>query len=489
MVKDGWKAIADLVGSLTPSEKGYFKKYSNGFSGSANQYLRLFQVIDSEKIITDVLVRSKLGQSKNIHGMRRFLYQQILKSLRAYHSEKNRPYQLREMLDYADILSEKGLHEQSLKFIHKGIMLSDPVTLPAYQILFQTEQIQMLRVFSEEEKMLKTDEIVSAITSSADIIRHAYITRRGLTKALFYVNTYFPLRNAAIKEEVFVLLDELLEVPDTTKQDYRVRNTRNAGIALLYRLLNNWDKAIEFQEKTIRLMQSMNTQHLNRNIPVISAYYNYISLILMRGDLHVFDRQIKIMMQLPVSGKAEERYHKAVVLQLQLDKIIFNKMFDDEAVVQEAELFLNEPHPIPGIYLDSLIRLASYYIFTKNFSAALEKINMLFDTNAKHALQSFPVHVRFMQILVHFELGNHLLLPSLIRHTYRFMMKQELKFEVEKLILNFFKRVLKHIDEKQLRREFTLLAKQLQEASSDQYEQQALKSFFDYRYWIAGKLN
>lgn len=56
------------------------------------------------------------------------------------------------MLDHAEILADKGLYDQSVQIINKGISLSDPVTLPAYQILFQTQQIQMLRFYSEEEK-------------------------------------------------------------------------------------------------------------------------------------------------------------------------------------------------------------------------------------------------------------------------------------------------------------------------------------------------
>jgi hypothetical protein len=87
------------------------------------------------------------------------------------------------------------LLQQSQHFTDLGIALSDPVTLPAYQIIFQTQQIQLLRSYDEEEKIKKTDEIVLSITESAEIIKHAYITRQGLTKALFYVNTYFPLRN------------------------------------------------------------------------------------------------------------------------------------------------------------------------------------------------------------------------------------------------------------------------------------------------------
>lgn len=489
--KSGWKNITDLIKTLSPNEKGYFRKYCAGFANSSSStYLKMFEILDKTKHITDAGMRTQLGnKTSNIHSLRSFLYKQILKSLRAYHTEKNIQYKLREMLDYADILSDKGLHEQSRQYVEKGILLSDPVTLPAYQVLFQTQHIQLLRHYTEAEKIKKTDEIVLAITSSADIIKHSYITRQGLTKALYFVNTYFPLRNAEIKKEVFQLLKELKQVPDTEKQNYRMRNTRNSAIALLYRLLNDWEQAILYQEKTIRIIEKLDTQSLNRNIPVISAYYNYISLFVNKGDSKNYRKHLETLAQLPVTGSAEERYLKAVRLQLQLDNILFNKDFEGaDAITKEAEEFILEPHPIKSIYLETLLRLSAFYIYNKEYHAALEKINLLLNTELQHTLKSFPVHVRLMNILIHSELGNTLVLPSLIRNTYRFMVKQELNFEIEQILLNFFRRVLNRISPNTLLKEFKTLHTKFQRASQNEYEKKALQYFFDYIYWLEIKL-
>ncbi len=488
----GWKHIIELIKSLTPSEKGYFKKYTSGFAeNKANTYLTLFQLLEREKDVNEKKIEKALaGKTKNIHSLRNFLYRQILKSLRAYHTEKNIQYRLREILDYAEILSDRGLNEQSRHFIDMGIELSDPVTLPAYQILFQTQHIQLLRYLNQAEKIQKTDEIVSSIASSIDIIKHSYVTRQGLTKALYYVNTYFPLRNKAIRKEVLQLLAELKKVPDTEQQNYRMRNTRNAAISLLYRLLNDWDNAILYQEKTIRIIETLDTRNLNRNIAVISAYYNYVSLFINKGDTKNYTRFINIMQALPVAGKAEERYLQATALQLQLDHMTFNKDFRNAAaIIKAAELLLTEHHPIPSIYLETLMRLTYYYICKHQFNAALEKINLLLHTNHDHTLKSFSVHVRLVNILIHYELGNTLVLPSLIRNTYRYMMKQDLKFRIENILLNFFRKLLNSKDEKHLTKIFTALSNQLQAASQDAYEKKALQYFFDYPEWISLKLS
>ena len=490
-IKSQWKPLLELISTMTPSEKGYFMKSVGGFSRDKQKtYIRLYKILEANGFENDAAIREQLSVKKtNIHSIRNFLYTQILKSLRAYHSEKNTQFKIRELLDYAELLSEKGLLQQSQHFTDLGIALSDPVTLPAYQIIFQTQQIQLLRSYDEEEKIKKTDEIVLSITESAEIIKHAYITRQGLTKALFYVNTYFPLRNQLIKMEVYQLLHELISLPDTEKQNYRFRNARNAAISLLYRLLNDWDNALHYQEKTIRIFEQMQTQLLNRNIPAIGAYYNYISLFINKGDRINYAIQLKKLQALPVSGKAEEHYLKAVVTQLQLDDIIFNKdIFNGKQIVRDTIIFLEEKHPIVSIYHDTLLRLAAYFIYDKNYVEALDIINKLLNSNFHHSLRSFVVHVKLMNILIHFELNNFLLLPGLIRSIYRFMMQQELKYEIEKAILNFFKRTFVVTNPTQLEKEFEKLLHQLEYISNDSYEQQALLSFFDYRFWIAGKL-
>jgi len=490
-IKSQWKPLLELIAAMTANEKGYFVKSAGGFTKQQPQtYIQLFHLIDKHGFESDAKVREKLGADKtNIHSVRNYLYKQLLKSLRAFHSEKNTQFKIREMLDYAEILSEKGLLKQSQHFTDIGISLSDPVTLPAYQIIFQTHQIQLLRFYDEAEKIKKTDDIVLSITESADIIKHAYVTRQGLTKALFYVNTYFPLRNQLIKLEVYQLLHELTSLPDTEKQNYRFRNSRNAALSLLYRLLNDWDNALFYQEKTIRIFEEMQPQLLNRNIPAIGAYYNYISLFINKGDRNNYCLQLEKMRSLPVSGKAEEQYLKAVIYQLQLDDIIFNKdIAAGKNVVDEVNIFLQEKHPIVNIYHDTLIRLAAYFIYDKNYVDALGIINKLINSNFNHPLRSFAVHVKLLNILIHFELNNFLLLPGLIRSVYRFMMQQELKYEIEKAILNFFRRSFVVTNPAQLDKELEKLFQQLQDISNDAYEQQALLSFFDYRYWIAGKL-
>lgn len=448
--------------------------------------MRIFDVLERGCVPKTAAIRQATDlHEENIYSLRSFLYKHILRSLKSFHLEKSKQFALREVLDHAEILLSKGLHEQSKRYVEQGITNSHPDTLPAYQVLFRIQQIQLLKFLDETEKLHATEEIVDAITQSADIIKHSYIARRGLTKALYFVNRHFPLRDDAVKQQVYILLDQLLAIPDDPQQNYLMRNSRNAALSLLYRLLGDWDAAITYQEKTIRIIEQVDAQSLNRNIPVINAYYNYVSLLLNKGDYAGFTAAMQQLAASPVQGKAEARYKEAIVLQLQLDSVIFSKQFSDGApVIRAAEQFLTGIHPIPGLQQDMVYRLVVYYIFTRDFDAALAKLLQLLHANAQHTLRSFPVHLRLLQILIHYELQHYLLLPSLIRNTYRFMMQQELYFEVERVILNFFKRILSKSDQQALSKEFAHLLQQFNQIENDYNERMAMHTFFDYKYWV-----
>lgn len=490
-VKLSWKDLSELIAAMTPSEKGYFRKTRQGFAETESASMRLFEALEHGCPAETNALRKAAGmEQENIYSIRSFLYKQLLRSLKAFHLEKSKQFALREVLDHAEILSGKGLHDQSLRFVQQGIANSDPQILPAYQVLFRIQQIQLLKFLDETEKIRVTEDIVGNITKSADIIKHIYIARQGLTKALYYVNRHFPLRDATVQAEVHALLNELLAVPDDADQHYLMRNSRNAAISLLYRLLGNWDAAIIHQEKTIHIIEQLDAKSLNRNIPVINAYYNYVSLLLNKGDIPNFTQAMQQLMASPVQGKAEIRYKEAIVLQLELDKLIFTKQLEDAApVIERAEVFLTGTHPIPGLQQDMVFRLLVYYIFKKDYATALTKLHQLLHTDAAHTLRSFPVHLRLLQILIHYELGHLLLLPSLIRNTYRFMMQQELYFNMERAILNFFRRILSKTGQQALNKELSQLSHQLHNMQDDYNERLAVNAFFDYGYWVDCALN
>lgn len=119
------KQLHELIRSMTASEKGYFKKYTaKHIIGESNDYMILFETLDGMDMYNDEALSKKQSLrsfTKHLPGVKNYLYQQILESLRSYHSGKNLSQKIQEKLFEVRLLSERGLYEQAEKICKKAV--------------------------------------------------------------------------------------------------------------------------------------------------------------------------------------------------------------------------------------------------------------------------------------------------------------------------------------------------------------------------------
>ena len=148
-----------LIKSLSKSEKRQFKLFVGRLDGNTDsKFLALFNYIDKHDCYNEKSILKKGIVSKlQLSNLKANLYKQILKSLRLGFSNQNIRVALREQLDYATILYDKGLSKQSLKILDKakGIALKNGEKNIAYQIV-------------ELEKVIESQYITRSIENRAD---------------------------------------------------------------------------------------------------------------------------------------------------------------------------------------------------------------------------------------------------------------------------------------------------------------------------------
>lgn len=148
-----------LIKSLTKAEKRNFKLYVLRQEGNATaKFVALFDVIDG---ITDydeqkILKRTSVSKSQ-LPNMKAHLYRQILVSLRLLSVQHSTRMQLREQIDFARVLYDKGLYKQSLKVLDK-----------AKKAALTAEQTTIALEIVEFEKNIETLHITRSATSRAE---------------------------------------------------------------------------------------------------------------------------------------------------------------------------------------------------------------------------------------------------------------------------------------------------------------------------------
>ncbi|NNE02084.1 MAG: hypothetical protein HKN52_02875 [Eudoraea sp.] len=152
-------ALFVLVKSLSKSEKRQFKLYVGRLGVNTDaKFLALFNLLDKMKGYDEkVILNSGIVKKTQLSNLKAHLYKQILVSLRLNPVNQNIRVQIREQLDFATILYQKGLYKQSLKILDKvkTIAIDNEEKNIAYEIV-------------ELEKLIETQYITRSIPDRAD---------------------------------------------------------------------------------------------------------------------------------------------------------------------------------------------------------------------------------------------------------------------------------------------------------------------------------
>ncbi|WMX15876.1 DUF1697 domain-containing protein [Aureispira sp. CCB-E] len=116
--------LSELIHSLTPSEKRYFKLFAKNQSGkSVNNYIYLFDFLNKQDKYDEKKVHLHFKGAKflkQLHVTKYHLYQLILKSLRAFRAGKSVDSQVFLFFENIELLFEKGLLLQCRQEIDKA---------------------------------------------------------------------------------------------------------------------------------------------------------------------------------------------------------------------------------------------------------------------------------------------------------------------------------------------------------------------------------
>ncbi|MGB1114045.1 MAG: hypothetical protein ACPG14_04540, partial [Flavobacteriaceae bacterium] len=150
-----------LVKSLTKSEKRQFRLYVGRMgSNEDSKFLSLFQSLDKmNRYDESVILKKGIVTKQQLSNLKAHLYKQILISLRMNPVHKNIRIQIREQLDFATILYQKGLYKQSLKVLEKAkiMALKNEEKYSAYDIV-------------ELEKVIESQYITRSLSNRAEAL-------------------------------------------------------------------------------------------------------------------------------------------------------------------------------------------------------------------------------------------------------------------------------------------------------------------------------
>ena len=159
MVSTARDSLFILIKSLSKSEKRQFKLYVGRLGVNADaKFLALFNLLDRIKAYDESqILASGIVKKAQLSNLKAHLYKQILISLRLNPVNQNIRLQIREQLDFATILYQKGLYKQSLRLLDK-----------AKTMAIENEEKNVAYEIVELEKIIETQYITRSIPDRAE---------------------------------------------------------------------------------------------------------------------------------------------------------------------------------------------------------------------------------------------------------------------------------------------------------------------------------
>ncbi len=486
-----------LIKSLTKSEKRTFRLFAERIKSSEELlYMQLFDSMDKQKILDERAIRSKLGNLSPVKysNAKRHLYEQILTSLRMLKKSKNSNIQLREYIDFVHILYGKGFHLQALKVLQKAKKLAKEhhhdfnlITIIELEKLIHSRHItrQKTKFIEEitEEALNKIDTLSNRVRlSNLKMLLHRFYIEKGHVK------------NAAEAEKVRQFFEQQIPAPGNMPPGQMERVLLNQSHVWYYYILNDFENCYKYAAQWIQVFQQydeLQTRDINLylrgyhylltctyNLKKQKTYARYHAELetFRKTNYHRFNRNTQVLSFLYThSGR--------------LNLHFLNGTFDEgvksiKKTLARLERYKDilDTHKVMIFYY----KIAWMYLGNNQPDKAIKYLNYILDMTNASLRSDIQAYARLMFLMVHFELENYKLLPSLIRNYSVFFTKKNLDNKVQTCFLFFFKEIINTpiYERKEV---MTKYLKKLQILENNQYEKRAFL-YLDCVSWLKAKI-
>ena len=489
--------VFQLIHSLQKGEKRNFKLYVKRNSSNEDlKIIQLFDAIDKMQEYDEAALLKKLQFTKKeqLANRKAHLYKQILASLRLLETTDNVDIQLREQLDYARILYNKGLYLQSLKALEKvkeGAKTHYQNTI-FLQAIFMEKKIEGLHI----TRSLK-DRARKLAEESNGLVQEIALTNQLSNLALelygWYIN-HGHVRNPGDEDALNLFFhDNVPKDPGVVKTFYQKLYLYQSycwyafirlDYLMYYRYTQKWVDIFHEEPE----MKRVETGHYIRGM------HNLMSAHFDLRNYEKFEKTLKVFEDFTESDVVKNNENNSIQAFVYLYTAVINRHFMqgtfDEGLkvvptiiekLKEYSLYM-DAHRVLVFYY----KIASLYFGSGDYDNTVTYLTKIINwkLNLRNDLQCYA---RLLHLIAHYELGNYDLLEYLTKSVYRFIAKMENLSLVEEEIFLFLRKAF-NLSPKELKPEFEKLLAKLKRIENNKFESRAF-SYLDIISWLESKIS
>lgn len=487
--------LYNLIKSLSVPEKGYFRKYSQRHTiGEKNVYLRLFEEIDKINNLEEYdenKLKSSLkphSVSGNFSMLKNYLYEMILKSMRAYDSQKEIDSEINSHIENFNFLKKKNLIKESEAELAKAKKLST-----------EYERFEKLLEVLKNERIVINKKNPVDVDSMTEIYNEFEIIHRKIKcnadyrhlNEIAFANLHRDGKNIKVLERNF---KKILNDPLLTNEENAITFESKLAFhqihSAYYFAVSDFPRVLEIYNRILEIMEDH---------PVILREY-------VRGYLTVLHNCADVCDQLSLDSESKQYYERienflnnpSIKISEETRYFIFssfgitkvinhitsgNYEKDNQEIRKLEDEFLKI---MEFIHLSSRItlmfQLTMYFFGCGDYDSSLKWLHMII--NKDEELRSdLRIESKLLFLIIQYELKNYDLIEYAVKSTQRYLLKKEPLMGIEPIILSFIKKMSNVKNPDDLNKMFTELKDTLVKNKTilDQYA-------FDYLSWVESKI-
>jgi len=487
-----------LINSLNKSEKRSFRLYVNRNGGSSeSKFVLLFNQLEKDGLFNEEKVLKNIPeiQKKQLSNIKANLYKQLLTCLRLIERSKIGEIEVREQIDFAKILYEKGLYKSCLEILDKA-------KKQALAINFETLALSILYF----EKRIESQHVTGSMSEKAEIlVKQSNNLLEDIDKtnqlsnlSLLLYGRY--LKYGYVKNEndykaLKVFFSEHLPKLDPLELSFYQKLYLYQSHVWYYNMAQDFVSCYKYSQKWVDLFSENPKLIPNSAATYVKGIHNVLNSLFMSGSRIRFnesfiqyeDFQIEKIEN--VSRNEISNYYLFYHTH-SLNKMLINGMYENNDSELEAIRILisrNEYNWDINRILVLKYKLACVYFGNNDLDNCIECLNDITVKNYPSFREDIQSFARILNLIAHFDLGNEELVTYKLKSLYRYLGNLKDLETVQIEIIRFLRRTTV-MDANKMKREFKDLRDKLMIVKNRPYEKRPFL-YLDIISWLEAKMN
>ncbi|WP_126247256.1 hypothetical protein [Chitinophaga rhizosphaerae] len=490
-------ALFILIKTLTKAEKRNFQLAFNRDNTKEDVlFIQLFNALDKMKEYDDEQILRRVPDIKKqqLSNIKAHLYKHLLTTLRLLYKTKDALIELREQLDYARVLYNKGLYNQSLKILAKAKVSAR-----------EQEEVMLHFEIVEFEKLIETRHITRSLDNRAEelsdesrlINEQLNNVSRLSTLALRMYGLYLKLGHARDEKDTLMLrsfFDTNLPPVQHQQMSFYERIYLYQAYCWYYYILQDFVMYYRYTQKWVDLFSEYPALKDADVDLYIKAMHN-----LLTAHFHTMnhDKFTEVLQEMEnfITEKEEslnENTRTNAFVYLYTGKV--NRHFLDgtfseglklvaevEEKISEHQLTVDQHRVLVFYY-----KIACLYFGSGDNDNAIVYLNKIIQLKIGNLRADIQCFARILHLIAHYELENYSLVEYLIKSVYHFIAKNKDLSQVMEEILKFLRKNM-YANPRALRTAFRDLKGKLEIIAKNPYERRSYL-YLDIVSWLESKI-